>query len=139
VPRRFLLFERVHLSQLIQYHQINLSIYPVTSINANNIENRFSWQHLVSDVKYFAERGLAFRDDENVGSPTKFSKKLSKLFSNEYLKKEDAMLQATGFATVLQIANHCQISCYITKFVNLELTNLTSQGYVKHINGPWKY
>jgi len=30
-------------------------------------------------------------------------------FSKQILKKEDAMLLATGFATVSQIANHCQI------------------------------
>jgi len=48
--------------------------------------------------------------------PDSFSKKFSKLLSSKYLKKEDAMLLATGFATVSQIANHCQIPCCIRKF-----------------------
>jgi len=39
--------------------------------------------------------------------PESFTKKFSKLFSSKYLKK-DAMLLATGFATVSQTANHCQ-------------------------------
>jgi len=39
---------------------------------------------LVSAVKFVAERGLAFRDDENVGLQRKFSKKVSKLFSSKY-------------------------------------------------------
>jgi len=64
---------------------------------------------LVSVVKFIAERGLAFRDDENVGSPRKFSKKFSELFSSK-IPKQDAMLLVTDFATVSQIANHCQIS-----------------------------
>jgi len=38
--------------------------------------------------------------------PESFSKKFSKHFLSKYLKK-DAMLLATGFATVSQIANHC--------------------------------
>jgi len=54
-------------------------------------------QRLVSVVKCIAERGLAFSGDEYVGSPESFSKKFSKAFSNKYLKKEDAMLPATGF------------------------------------------
>jgi len=45
--------------------------------------------------------------------PESFSKKFSKLFSSKYLKKEDAMLLATGFATVSQIANPCQIPCCV--------------------------
>ena len=74
---------------------------PVRSFNANNIGNRFCLQRLVSVVKFIAERGPAFRDDENVGSSRK-------LFQAK-LKKEDAMLLVTDFATVSQIANHCQI------------------------------
>jgi len=45
----------------------------------------------------------------------KFSKKFSKLLLSKISKKEDAMLLATGFATVSQIANHCQIPCCIIK------------------------
>jgi len=48
--------------------------------------------------------------------PESFSKKFSKLFSSKYLKKEDAMLLATGFATVSQIANYCEIPCCIIRF-----------------------
>jgi len=49
------------------------------------------------------------------------------------------MLLVTGFATVLQIANHCQIPGCIIKFVTLELTNMTSQDYIINITDPWKY
>jgi len=38
--------------------------------------------------------------------PESFSKKISKLFSSKYLKK-DPMLLAIGFGTVSQIANYC--------------------------------
>jgi len=79
----------------------------------NNIGNRLCLQRLVSVVKFSAERGLAFRGDENDGSPESFSKNCSKLFSSKYLKKEDAMLPAIGFAKVLQIANHCQIQHHV--------------------------
>jgi len=48
--------------------------------------------------------------------PESSFKKFSKLFSSKYLKKEDAMLPATGFATVSQIANHCQMPSCIIKF-----------------------
>jgi len=48
--------------------------------------------------------------------PETFPKKYSKLFSSKYCKNEDAILLATGFATVSQIANHCQIPCCIIKF-----------------------
>jgi len=30
--------------------------------------------------------------------------------------KNDAVLLVTSFATISQIANHCQISCWMTKF-----------------------
>ena len=33
----------------------------------------------------------------------------------KFQKKEDAMLLVTDFATVLEIVNHCQISCWIIK------------------------
>jgi len=42
---------------------------------------------LVSFVKFTAERGLAFKDDENVGLPRKFFQKLFKSF----LKQEKKM------------------------------------------------
>jgi len=59
---------------------------------------------------------LAFRDDKNVGSPRMFIKKIPKHLSSKYERKEDAMLLATGFATVSQIANHCQIPCCVITF-----------------------
>jgi len=62
---------------------------------------------LVSIAKFIAERGLAFRDDDNVESHRKFYKKISKTFFKQIFKKEDVMLLATGFATVSQIANYC--------------------------------
>jgi len=88
-------------------------------------------QRVVSAVKFIAERGLAFRDDENVGSPRRvFKKKFQSIFQAKFQKKEDAMLLVTDIATISQIANHCQISCCIISFVTLELTNGTSQDYV---------
>jgi len=69
-----------------------------------------------SVIKFIAERGLVFRDDENVGSPRKFFQKIFKIFFKQILKKEDAMLPATGFATVSQIANPYQTPCCIVKF-----------------------
>jgi len=45
---------------------------PVRSINAKIIGNRLCFQRLVSVVKFIAGRGLAFKDDENLGSPRKF-------------------------------------------------------------------
>jgi len=83
---------------------------------------------LVSVVKFISERGLAFRDYENVGSSRKFFQKNIQNYENvgssrkffqkniqnfsqaKLKKKEDAMLLVTDFATVSQIANHCQIS-----------------------------
>jgi len=47
------------------------------------------------------------------------------------------MLLVAGFATVSQIANHCQLSRCIIKFVEVELTNVTSQDYVINMNDPW--
>jgi len=81
-----------------------------------------------------------FKDNENVGSPRNFFQKIFiSIFFKQILKKEDATLLATGFATVSQIANHCQIPRCITKFVTIELTNVTSQGYIININHMWKY
>jgi len=45
-----------------------------------------------------------------------FPKKSSKLFQAK-LKKEDAMLLVTGFATVSQIADYCEILCCIKIFL----------------------
>jgi len=56
---------------------------------------------LVSVVKFIAEPGLTFRDDENVRSPRNF-------LQAKFQKKGNTMLLVTGFATVSQIANHCQ-------------------------------
>jgi len=61
---------------------------PVRSVNAHNIGNRFCLQRLVSVAKFISERGLAFRDDENVGSSSVFAKKFSKLFSSKIKKKK---------------------------------------------------
>jgi len=61
---------------------------------------------LVSVVKFIADRGLSFGDDQNVGSPREF-KNFQNFFSSKYLKKENAILLAAGFATVSQSANHC--------------------------------
>jgi len=84
---------------------------PVRSTNANNVENRFCLQRLVSVVKFIAERGLALRDDENVGSSRKFVfLNLKNFFQEKFQKNEDAVLLVTDFATVSQIANHYQIS-----------------------------
>jgi len=63
---------------------------------------------LVSVVKFIAERGLAFRDDENIGSPRNFFQ--------AKLKKENMLLLVTGFAIASKIANHCQIPRCIIKF-----------------------
>jgi len=56
-----------------------------------------------------------------------FSKKISKHFSSKYQTEEDAMLLATGCATVSQIANPRQLPCCIIKFCCIELTNMTSK------------
>jgi len=66
---------------------------------------------LVSVVKFIAERRLAFRDDENVGSSRKFfQKNFQNFFQEKFQKKEFAMLLVTDFATDSQIASHCQMS-----------------------------
>jgi len=60
----------------------------VRSINANNTGNRFSLQCLVSGVKFVVEPGLAFRDDEKVGSPRNFfQKNFQKFFQTTFQKK----------------------------------------------------
>jgi len=83
----------------------------------NNIGNRLCLQRLVSVVKLIAERGLVFRNDENVESPRNFFQKFfTNFFQANIKKQEDAMLLAAGFATVSQIANHCQMPCSIIKF-----------------------
>jgi len=50
---------------------------------------------------------------KNVGSSRKFFQKNVQNFFKQILKedilKEDTMLLATGFATVSQVANYCQI------------------------------
>jgi len=70
---------------------------------------------LVSVVKFIAERGLAFKGDENDGSLRNFFQKIFKHFSSKYLKKDEMLLE-TGFATVSQIAHRCQMPCCIIKF-----------------------
>ena len=88
---------------------------PVRSTNANNMWNRFCLQRLVSVIKFIAEWGRAFRDMKTLYGPETLSKKFSKHFSSK-ISKKDEMLLVTDFATVSQIANHCQISCCIIKF-----------------------
>jgi len=46
-------------------------------------------QSVVSVVKFIAERGLTFTDDENVGSPRRF-------FQTKFQKKGNTMLLVTG-------------------------------------------
>jgi len=56
---------------------------------ANKIGNRLCLQRLVSVTKFIAERGLAFRDDENVGSPRKiFQKNFQNFFQANIEKKK---------------------------------------------------
>jgi len=68
---------------------------PVRSVNAHNIGNRFCLQRLVSVVKFISERGLAFRDDENVGSSRKFFQKIFQNFFQAKLKNRRC-LDASG-------------------------------------------
>jgi len=84
----------------------------------NNIGNRFRPQRLVSVVKFINEPELEFRDDENVGSPRNFFQKDFQNFFQTKLQKLDAIFLVTGFATVLQIAIHCQIPYCNIKFCN---------------------
>ena len=60
------------VADVITHYEESIQSYPVRPINANNIGNRLCLQRLVSVVKFIAERGLAFRDDENVVSPRNF-------------------------------------------------------------------
>ena len=72
---------RLHsVADLINHYEELIQNKPVSSINANNIDNLLCLQRLVSVVKLIAERGLAFRGDENVGSPRKFFQKIFKTF-----------------------------------------------------------
>ena len=48
--------------------------------------------------------------------PEAFSKNFQNFFQAKFQKKEDALSLVTGFATVSQTANHCQISCCIIRF-----------------------
>ena len=92
---------------------------------------RLTWR-LVSVVKFIAEPGLTFRDDENVGSPRNF-------FQAKFQKKETRRfwwLVLQQFHKSLIIVNYHVVS---QSFVTLELTNVTLQHYVISINGRWKY
>jgi len=82
----------------------------------SKIDDCFCLQHLVSVVKFIAERGTALTDDEKVGSPRNFFQKNFQNFYQVKFQKTDAMFLVTGFATVSQIANQLQRSCCITKF-----------------------
>ena len=83
-------------------------------------------QHLVSVVKFVAERGLTFRDDENVGSPRNF-------FQAKFQKKETRCF----WWLVLQQLNKSLITVNYhvasQSFVTLELTNVTSPHHVINI------
>jgi len=66
-------------------------------------------------VRVISDRKLAFRDDENLGSPRNFfQKNLQNIFQTKL--KKYAMFLVTSFATVSQIANNFQITCCIIKF-----------------------
>jgi len=68
------------VADVINRYEELIQSYPVRSSNANNVRNRFCLQSLVSAVKFIAERGLGFRDEENVGSPGNFFKKYIEIF-----------------------------------------------------------
>jgi len=53
----------------INHYEELIQNWPIRSINSNNIADRLYLQRLVSVVKFIAERGLAFRNNENIGSP----------------------------------------------------------------------
>jgi len=53
----------------------------------NNIGSRLCLQRLVSVPKFVAERGLAFRDGENVRSPRNFFQKVFKTVFKQIFKK----------------------------------------------------
>jgi len=59
----------------------------VRSINAKIIGNCLCLQRLVSVINFIARRGLAFKDDENVGSTRKFFKKIFVSFFQANIKK----------------------------------------------------
>jgi len=102
---------RLHfVADVINHYEELIQNCPVRSSNANNIGNRLCLQHLVSVVKCIAERGLTFRDDENVGSPKKFFQTIFKTFQSSIKRCEAS---SGWFATVSQVANHCQMSCCI--------------------------
>jgi len=78
---------RLHLvADVIKYYKELIKNWPVRPINANNFVNRRCLQRLVSVIKFIAERGLAFGDDENVVSPRYFFQRFSKL-SSKFLKR----------------------------------------------------
>jgi len=72
---------RLHLvADVINHYEELIQNWLVRSINTNNIGNRLCLQRLVSVLKFISERGLAFSDDENVGSPRMFFQKNFKAF-----------------------------------------------------------
>ena len=61
--------------------------------DAKEIARALSWKIsdiLVSVVKFIAERGLAFRNGENVGSPGEFFHKVFETLFKQILKRCDA-------------------------------------------------
>jgi len=79
---------RSHLfADVINHYEETIQNYPVRPINANTIGNRLCLERFLSVVKFIAERGLAFRDDENFGLPRKFFQKMFKTFFKQILKQ----------------------------------------------------
>jgi len=79
---------RLHLiADVLNHYEELIQNWPVRSINANNIGNRLCLQRLVFVMKFIAERGLVFRDDENVGTPRRFFQKIFKAFFKQIEKK----------------------------------------------------
>jgi len=74
------------VADVINRYEELIQSFPVRSINANNIRNSFCLQSLVSAAKFIAERGLGFRDEENVGSPGNFFQKYFQNFFQAKLK-----------------------------------------------------
>jgi len=84
---QYLLERNVSVDEAKLFDQYQNLFECVRPINPKNIGNRLCLQGLLSVVKFIAERGLAFGDDENVGSPRKFFEKIFNTFFKQILKK----------------------------------------------------
>jgi len=79
---------RLHLvADVINHYEELIQKQAGRSINVNNIGNSLCLQRLFSVVKFIAERRLAFRDDENVGSSRTFFQKMFKTFFKQVFEK----------------------------------------------------